>query len=129
MTDDWQRAKQRRARICRVAYGYPSAYPEPFLVQPGDVLTAGDRESEWPGWVWCTNQHGVSRWLPEAYLQRKDDQCIVLRDYEATELTVRAGEEVLAGEAESGWVWCTNKKGRSGWVPANHLLDSAADAT
>ena len=38
-------------------------------------------------------------------------------DYDATELTVRAGEKVEAIREESGWVWCRKEDGREGWLP------------
>jgi hypothetical protein len=46
---------------------------------------------------------------------------IALRDYEATELPARAGQVVTLGTRESGWIWCTDELGRSGWLPAEHL--------
>jgi hypothetical protein len=84
-------------------------------------LTAGEKESEWPGWIWCTNRCGESRWVPEAYLLKQGEDCIAFRDYDATELTVRTGEDLLVGEEVSGWTWCTNQAGQSGWVPAGCL--------
>jgi hypothetical protein len=104
-----------------VIAGYRSAYPEPFVARPGEALTARGKESDWPGWVWCTNGEGESRWVPEAYLQKQGERWVVLRAYDATELTVQAGEELVAGQEVSGWIWCTNQEGQSGWVPAEHL--------
>ena len=46
---------------------------------------------------------------------------IALCDYEATELSVSVGEELRMGKEESDWIWCTNQKGKSGWVPADHV--------
>jgi hypothetical protein len=43
------------------------------------------------------------------------------RDYDATELSVEVGEKLTMGEEESGWAWCTNREGRRGWVPLEHL--------
>lgn len=106
----------------KVLTGYRSAYPEPFVVQAGDVLIAGDRQSEWPGWIWCTNREGESRWMPGAYLRRQGEQCIALRDYDAAELTVRPGQELVATEESGGWFWCTDQDGQRGWVPAEHLI-------
>ena len=113
-------------RLCKVVTGYRSAYPEPFVVQAGESLTAGERESEWPGWIWCTNREGESRWVPETYVQRQGETCIALRDYDATELTVRPGQEIIPGEEASGWIWCTDREGQSGWVPAEHLVCNPA---
>jgi len=109
-------------RRCKVLIEYQAAYPEPFVVKAGEVLTSGDKESEWPGWVWCTNREGESRWVPEAYLQRQGERCLALRDYDAVELTVRPGQDLLATDEVSGWFWCTNQEGQRGWVPAEHLV-------
>jgi hypothetical protein len=85
-------------------------------------LAVGEEESEWPGWVWCTNQAGKSRWVPEAYVERTGDSCVMLRDYAATELSVNVGEVLtIIGEEESQWVWCKSQAGRSGWVPVENL--------
>ena len=40
-------------------------------------------------------------------------------DYDATELSVRVGEELLIQREESGWLLCENRAGQRGWVPAN----------
>lgn len=108
-------------QICRVVTAYQSPYTEPFALHPGEELTIGHKESEWPGWVWCTNQHGESRWVPETYIERRGDTCVALCEYEATELSVQAGQELTVGHGESGWRWCTNQAGQSGWVPAEYL--------
>ena len=110
-----------KPRKYRVVTAYRSAYPEPFVVRAGESLTAGEKESEWPGWVWCTDRHGDSRWVPEEYLRKQGEKLIALRDYDATELTVCAGQELTARDQVSGWTWCTNREGRSGWVPADCL--------
>jgi hypothetical protein len=108
-------------RMCRVISAYRSPYTAPWVMRAGQELAIGQRESEWAGWVWCTNQDGESRWVPESFLERHGDAGIALRDYEATELPVEAGEELAMGEEESDWIWCTNREGQSGWVPAEHV--------
>jgi uncharacterized protein YgiM (DUF1202 family) len=45
----------------------------------------------------------------------------MLRDYDATELTVEPGEEVTILGRESGWGWCVNQQGQKGWVPLDNL--------
>ena len=91
-------------------------------------MTVGQRESEWAGWVWCTNRDGKSRWVPEAYVERTGDTCVMLRDYEATELSVGVGEAlVISGEEESGWIWCTNQAGQRGWVPGDNVRVEEAE--
>jgi hypothetical protein len=108
-------------QICRVISEYQSAYPDPLVVSVGDNLTVSEKESAWSGWVWCTNQDGKSGWVPESYVEWKGNACVALCDYDATELSVRVGEELVVGKEESGWLWCTSQEGQSGWVPAENL--------
>jgi len=111
-----------RQRICRVIAAYQSPYADPVVFAVGEEVAIAEKACEWPGWVWCTRRDGQSRWVPESYVERKgDDMAVVGRDYEATELSVTVGEELAMGERESDWVWCTNQKGHSGWVPADNV--------
>jgi hypothetical protein len=110
-----------RRRICRATAEYRAAYADPFTVSAGDELAVSERESEWNGWLWCTDRDGESRWVPEPYVERRGGTGVVLCDYDATELSVRAGEELIAGIEVSDWIWCTNREGKSGWVPARNL--------
>jgi uncharacterized protein YgiM (DUF1202 family) len=113
--------KHNQRQSCRVIHEYQSPYSEPLFISAGEELTIGEKESEWSGWIWCTNQNGESRWVPEKYVERKGNTGIALYDYEATELSVSFGEELTMGKEESGWIWCMNQKGQSGWVPADHV--------
>jgi uncharacterized protein YgiM (DUF1202 family) len=111
--------KRRPERVGRVIRDYDSPYSEPIIMRAGEKVSVGERESEWEGWIWCTAAKEKSRWVPESYVQRCGDVATLLRDYEATELSVRAGDEVLLGQEVAGWVWCTNERGHGGWVPAD----------
>ncbi len=113
--------------ICRVVSDYHSAYPDRLVISAGEEVTIGVKESGWSGWVWCTTRDGRSRWVPERYIIRKGDTGTALRDYEATELSVGVGEELTMGQEESGWIWCTNQEGRSGWVPADCVQEVHED--
>jgi hypothetical protein len=115
-----ERGRDRR-QLCRVISEYQSAYTDPLRFRAGEELAIGEKETSWRGWVWCTSRDGKSRWVPERYVERRGDTCIVLYDYEATELSVSVGEELAFGKEESDWLWCTNRAGRSGWVPADNV--------
>ena len=106
--------QNNQPHLYHIIADYDSAYTEPFFLKQGEMVQIGRRDDEWPGWVWCTNGAGDSRWVPKAYL-RSDG--LVMRDYESTELTVKKGDVLTAVFAESGWLWCTNQSGHSGWVP------------
>jgi hypothetical protein len=114
-------AKPDRPQLCRVISEYTSPYTDPVAIHAGEELTIGAKETSWSGWVWCTNRDGQSRWVPEKYVKRSGDTCTALYNYEATELSVSVGEELMMGEEESGWIWSTNREGQSGWVPADHV--------
>ncbi|MBL7164044.1 MAG: hypothetical protein ISS57_15715 [Anaerolineales bacterium] len=112
---------------CRVIKAYESDYTEPWCMCGGEQLKIGERDSEWDGWVWCINQEGESRWVPEDFMERQGDTCVALRNYESTELSVQLGEVLSMGAEESGWAWCTkdadkaDQAGESGWVPLECL--------
>ena len=108
-------------RTGRVIAECQTPFPDPLVVGAGEELTITERDSEWGGWVWCTNREGKSGWVPESFVRRKDSTCVALRDYDATELTVSVGDIVTISDEESGWFWCTDARGQSGWVPADRV--------
>jgi uncharacterized protein YgiM (DUF1202 family) len=109
-------------RIGRAVKDYRAAYPEPLVVSKGERVTIIPKESEWAGWVWCVDKNGIGGWVPEKYLEIKDDKGIFRRDYSAKELSVTAGEELKIIEEEGGWGWCENGKGGQGWAPLENMV-------
>jgi uncharacterized protein YgiM (DUF1202 family) len=107
--------------ICLVIEDYESPYTEPLIITKGEILTIGKKESEWSGWIWCTNKFGKSRWVPESYLEIQETTGKAKQDYNATELTVRVGEELIIEKEEAEWYWVTNQRNRSGWVPIKNV--------
>ncbi|MBL8057204.1 MAG: SH3 domain-containing protein, partial [Anaerolineales bacterium] len=55
------------------------------------------------------------------WVERRGAQGVCRREYTARELGVRAGAVVTVLETESGWCWCADSLGHSGWVPASQL--------
>ncbi len=108
-------------KTARVLSAYQRAYADPIRMQAGEALSLGDKKSEWPGWIWCTSRDGKSGWVPAKYVERQGNAGVALCDYDAAELSVRAGQVLSLGQAESGWVWCMNPEGQSGWVPLECL--------
>ena len=105
----------------KVIADYESAFSDPLKIRVGERVTISDRKSEWVGWVWCTTKSGIKGWVPDKYLEKKGNTGEVKYDYDATELTVKVGEELEILEEESGWVWCCNNEGMLGWVPMEHI--------
>jgi uncharacterized protein YgiM (DUF1202 family) len=105
----------------RVIAPHRSEFTDPLVFRAGEPLRVTDKETEWQGWVWCTSRAGKSGWAPEAYVRRDGDAGLALVDYDATELSVDVGQELLLNTQESGWIWCTDQAGQGGWVPADKV--------
>jgi uncharacterized protein YgiM (DUF1202 family) len=96
-------------------------YSDPLILRAGEGVTLGERDTEWPGWIWCINEAGKGGWVPEQYIEIRDTRGVARQDYSAIELAVKAGEQVRVGQRLNGWAWCTNASGQSGWVPERNL--------
>ena len=92
-----------------------------MILKAGDQLQCEMRESEFPGWFWCTNKAGTSAWVPISWCQISGDSYIVKRDYNSFELHTYTGDLLIASLIESGWIWAVNENGQSGWVPLDTL--------
>jgi len=113
-------------RECRVIAEYQKSNPDPIIMRKGDEVELTGKEDHWqgrPDWVyiWCTNQHGQSGWVPKPYIEQQGTKGTARFDYNATELTAHTGETLIAGQEESGWMWCANQHGQSGWVPIANI--------
>ncbi len=115
--------KHEPERFGRVTRDYESPYADRVIMRAGETLSVADRMTDWEGWIWCTTRHGRSRWVPESFVERTGDVGTLLRDYVATELSVRAGQKLVLGERVAGWIWCANEHGRRGWVPAENVAE------
>lgn len=107
-------------RRARIKTAYATQYHDPIVMREGESVSIGERDTEFLGWVWCTDSGGKSGWCPERMLRFRDDGTAVFtQDYSARELDVTAGESVVVEHEESGWVWVTRDNGESGWVPSS----------
>jgi hypothetical protein len=105
----------------RVVVPYDSPFTEPLMLAKGERLRWEAPECEWAGWIWCTTEAGESRWVPESWVEKEGEYCVLQRPYTATELDVEEGEMVAVEFLESGWGWVTRESGQSGWVPLECL--------
>lgn len=110
-------------RIGRVRAGYTAQYEDPITFKGGEEVDVSDRTYNWEGhpWVWCSNQAGKSGWVPEGYVETLGEKGVARVDYDAAELSVEAGEEVLVVDETYGWLLCRRATGEEGWVPAENL--------
>ena len=108
-------------RIGKVIQDFHAEYPDHVILIAGITLTPIDKESEWPGWVWCVHESGVECWVPTAYLDQQGQAAVLVKDYNAKELSVTIGQQVSIGTSVSGWYWCLDQAGEEGWVPQKNI--------
>jgi hypothetical protein len=105
----------------RVILPYQAQYSDAIKMRIGDDLIPGRKDNQWPGWIWCTAPSGKSGWVPERNIYVDGDTCRALVDYDASELTVEIGDELILLEQESGWFWAHKQNGQKGWIPVEHM--------
>ena len=90
----------------------------PIQVVPGQHVQAGERDTEWPAFVFITTGTGAG-WVPERYLDTSSDPAVAITGYDTTELATTAGEELILIERDdpSGWARVRNAADSEGWVP------------
>jgi len=105
----------------KVAKSYSAAYTNPISIRSGERLFLFEKESEWPGWVWCRAADGKEGWVPISYICNNNEEYAAVYDYDAKELSAGEGETVEILREESGWVWCRSSQGIEGWLPLECL--------
>jgi SH3 domain len=94
----------------------------PIQVAVGDAVSVGERDTDWPAFVFVTAERGAG-WIPSRYLSSDSGEATVEVAYDTTELATELGDvlEVVERDDESGWHWCRASDGREGWVPTRTL--------
>ena len=84
----------------------------PIRVTPGQRVQAGQRDTDWPAFVFITTDDGAG-WVPGRHLDTSADPAVVITAYETTELATIAGEELtlIRQDDPSGWAWVRNLSG------------------
>jgi SH3-like domain-containing protein len=111
-------------RLATVIEDYSPKYTNPISARAGDSVIAERQDDEYPGWWWCRARDGKEGWVPESFLELRDRFGTLLQDYDAHELSVRAGDQLTLHEEVAGWARATDAGGRTGWVPIRCLAKS-----
>ncbi len=90
-------------------------------VQAGERVTLGDRDSEWPDFVWTALASGLGGWVPSALFDAERGQASALQDYDTRELDADPGDELVLHRELAGWWWAENARGEAGWIPTRKL--------
>ena len=108
----------------RIIKDHKSAFPDPIILKKGEKVFVGEEYSDdpdWPGWIECKTRIGKKGWVPKQYLKISGDAAIVLCDYNANELDVKVGDEVVVYEFINGWAWSKKSTGEHGWIPIRNI--------
>lgn len=110
----------QRARVVR---DYRAQYANPIRFAAGEVVALGERDTEWPAFIWTTTlTDGNAGWAPFDWLKPLGDgRAEALHDYSAQELDVDAGDDVVLHHELGGWWWCERADGHCGWVPSEYM--------
>ena len=109
---------------CKVIREYDTPYPDSIPFKKGESVIVKKEYTEdpdWKDWLWCEGEHDNAAWVPRQYLDRVGDRGVLLRDYDARELSVKAGDILVALEILNGFAMVRNSQGTTGWVPLNVL--------
>jgi hypothetical protein len=90
-------------------------------MQAGERVTLGDRDTEWPEFVWTALASGLGGWVPTALFDAERGQASALQDYDTKELDADPGDELVLHRELAGWWWAENARGESGWIPTRKL--------
>ena len=115
----------KRMRILKVIKDHKSEFHVPLVAKKGEIVEGQEKETEWEGWLFCRNGSGIHGWVPKSYLESisESGRFQFLRDYNARELTVDQGQEVIVLDEESSWAWVRTFLGEEGWIPIEKLQD------
>ena len=90
-------------------------------VAPGEAVTLGERDQDWPEFVWTTLANGLGGWIPSVLFDRDRGEATAQQDYDTRELDADVGDELLLHHELAGWWWAENADGAQGWIPARVL--------
>ena len=93
----------------------------PIRVAPGDAVTLGERDLDWPDFVWTTLAGGLGGWIPAALFDRDAGEAVAQVEYDTRELDADIGELLTLHRELASWWWAENAQGASGWIPARAI--------
>jgi hypothetical protein len=105
----------------RVTSPYRSEFDAPLRAAAGERFRYQRRPTPYAGWLFCTHESGKSGWVPEVWVTIEGDECVLRRNYDATELTVAGGDLLRCELVEAEWALCLTADGERGWVPLEHV--------
>jgi hypothetical protein len=110
--------------VARTAHNPPAR--EPIRLAAGDQVEVGERDTEWPEFVFVTAAAG-SGWVPARLVSSALGRATMLEPYNTRELATAIGDDldVIEEDTLGGWLWCRARSGDEGWIPIKTTVASA----
>lgn len=109
----------------RVVRPHQRSYEEAIAFRSGEAVCIVREDQEQPGWFWCIGPDGREGWVYAGEFLSGTQGCVQgRREFNAMELSVDSGDELLGVESVGGWWYCRAADGRMGWVPTSCLEDA-----
>lgn len=104
----------------RTVSGHTRSFERAPRVRAGEVVRHIRDEEKHPGWFFGAAPDGVEGYFPIRWfdLDPENVTARAIRNYDAMELTIEAGIEVVRLAEESGWLYVRTEDGREGWIPS-----------
>ncbi len=105
----------------RVAAAHRAPERPAIRVTIGDRVTLGERDTDWPQFVWAMLASGLGGWIPAAMFDAERGPARALDDYDTRELDAGEGELLVLHHETASWWWAQDARGRTGWIPARNI--------
>jgi len=117
-----------RSERYAVIIDYQSPYPDPIVFQKGEMVKIGrefEEDPDWKNWVWCEGKNDKKAWAPKQYIDINGTKGVFKEEYNAKELSVKTGEELVVREIVNGFGMSEKTDGTRGWVPMRNMKKAA----
>ena len=104
----------------RVVKEYQTPYPDsiPFRQdEEVEIKREFTEDPDWKDWIWCEGANNNSGWVPRQYVKQSGARGVLLKNYDAKELTVQPGVVLVVHEILNGFGMSRDPDGNMGWVP------------
>lgn len=108
-------------RLARVIAEHRAPDRPAIRIARGDALTLGERDVDWPQFVWAVQSDGLGGWAPASLFDGERGQAVALADYDTLELDADVGQLLRVRDELAQWWWARDSRGREGWIPARAL--------
>ncbi len=104
--------------MTRVTKAYTKFFDTAPVVERGSTVIFISIDEKNPAWFFGKAENHIEGYFPHAWFEVNENNSTAkaLRDYDATELTVKIGDEINITEEYMGWLLVVRDQSK-GWIP------------